>query len=598
MIDLELKGNQKSKELKYAEHLINETKFAEAYQVLTEFGENQKVPIYHRVLGSLLQCRISMWQGNYLDCYKIAERIYKESLGLEKNLIMVEALGIMSLSLIILREFNKGIEMVQQAENLLKTFPRENSPRYPLIEALIAQNKGYYHIWSIKNIEVGLRYLEESLSLRKRYGGKVEIAMSYLGVGSVLSQSKGKLNDAIEYLKQGLTIANESGNKWPVIMILRILGNSYFLRGELDRAIEYYKNGLEVAKEVDNKDLMINFLIGIGEYYSEKGELDLALEHLGQGIALCEEFRDKRNMIFLLGSAIEISLLKDDYERAQEFFIRLKQLSVQFNDKKINIMLLYYNALLLKTSSRFRNKIKAEEKLRQILEMENLPYTFEVSALIHLSELLLTELRVTNEVEVLQEIKPLITQLLEVAENSNSYWVLCEAYLLKAKIALLELDIKTARRLLIQATQIAKRYDLKQLIKKLNVENEELNDKLGLWEQLKEVNAPLAERLDLIRLDQQIAGMIQIRTKLTAQVKEEEVVIHKEKRICLVCRGEVLKYSYICDCGAMYCESCAHALTDLENVCWVCNIPIDHLKPIKVYKEGEKTKINGKKKSK
>ncbi|MFX1410225.1 MAG: tetratricopeptide repeat protein [Promethearchaeota archaeon] len=598
MNDQELNGKGKPKELDYAKQLVNESKFEEAYQVITELVKNEKLPLDYRLSGLFLQCRILMWQGKYSDCYKIADQIYKESLGLEKDLRTVEALSLKSLTLIVLGEFNKGIEIVQQAENLLNTFPKENSPRYALIESLIAQNKGYYHIWSYENIDVGLRYLEESLTLRKRFGGKIEIAMGYYGVSNVLYRFKGELDHAIEYLKEGLTFASESGNKWPVIMILSLLGNSYALKGELDRAIEYYKNGLKVSKEINNTNLTMDFLTNIGIIYGEKGELELALDYLGQSMVICEEFGNERNMVYLLGSAIELSLLKDDYDQAQQDFRRLEKLSVQFNDKFIKLENLFYNALLLKASPRFRNKIRAEEKLRQILEEENLSYSLEVSTLIHLSDLLFTELRVTNEEESMLEIKPLIIRLQEVAENSNSYWVLCEAYLLQAKLALLNLDIKAARRLLTQATQIAKRYDLKQLIKKVNDENEELLGKLELWEQLKEIEAPLAERLNLIRLDQQTLSMIQTRTVLIAHVREEKVAIHKEKKICLVCRGEVLKYSYICDCGAIYCESCARALTDLENVCWLCNIPIDYSKPIKPYNKRENIEIKSDKRRK
>ena len=65
------------------------------------------------------------------------------------------------------------------------------------------------------------------------------------------------------------------------------------------------------------------------------------------------------------------------------------------------------------------------------------------------------------------------------------------------------------------------------------------------------------------------------------------MTIHKEKIICLVCRGEVLKFSYICECGTIYCENCARALTNLENVCWACDFPIDYSKPVKPFKEEE-----------
>lgn len=583
------------KYLTRAKALVNESKLTEAYQVLTEFGKNKKIPLDHRVSGLLLQSRILLFQGKYKDFYKIAEQAYKESLGLEKDLRTVEALNLLFFSLIILGEFSKGIEMVKQAENLLTTFPKKNIPKYFLVKALIAQNKGYYYIWSFKNIDEGLKYFKESLSLRKRYGSKTEIAMGFYGVGHVLSNYKGELNRAIEYLKQGLSYANEIGNKWPVIMILKALGSSYFYKGELDRAIEYYKNGLEIAKEINNADLTMEFLRNIGESYGKKGEHELALDYLGQSMVICEEFGKEKDMVYLLGSVTELYLLNDDHVQAQQNFRRLEQLSVQFTDKNIKLKLLFCKALLLKASSRFKYKIRAEEMLRQVLEVENLPYSFEVSTLIHLSDLLLIELRTTNEVEVLEEIKPLITRLLKVADNSNSYWDLCEAYILQTKLALLELDIKTAKRLLIQAEQIAKRYDLKQLTRKISDENKELLEKLELLEQFKEGEAPLTKRLNLFRLDQQIEGMLQTGIILTAQVREEKITIHKEKRICLVCRGEVLQYSYICECGAIYCESCVRALTDLENACWACNSQIDKSKSVKSYEEEEVSEVSQKK---
>jgi len=92
---------------------------------------------------------------------------------------------------------------------------------------------------------------------------------------------------------------------------------------------------------------------------------------------------------------------------------------------------------------------------------------------------------------------------------------------------------------------------------------------------------------ELARLDEKVVEMIQSRANLTTRVTETEVSIHKEKKICLVCRGQVLRYSYICDCVTIYCENCARALTNLENVCWACEAPIDYSKPVKPFKEEE-----------
>ncbi|MHA2130686.1 MAG: hypothetical protein ACW99L_11990 [Promethearchaeota archaeon] len=582
------------KELEYAEQLVSESKFNEALQVLTELMKNEKITLETRVSCLFLQSRILMWQGKYNDCYKISEQIYKESPGLGKDLRTVEALSLMSLSLIILRKFKRGFELVHQAENRLKSFSKESSSRYVLIEALIAQNKGYYYLWSRENIVKSLKYLEESLSLRKQYGGKVEIAMGFYGVANVLIVFKGELDHAIEYLKEGLVFANESGNKWPVIMILNLLGDTYELKGELDRAFGYYKKGLKVAKEIDNTQLIIGFLVNITDIYIEKGELELAFDFLEQSMVKGEELGSPRDMILVFMNAIDLFLAKDDLNQAQQYFQRLEQLSKQFNDKETKLIVLLSKALLLKASPRFRDKLRAEEKLKKMLKEENLSYRFEVITITHLCELLFTELRVTNEIEIIKEITPLITRLLMVTEKSNSYSSLCELYLLQAKFALLELDLNAAKRKFIQATQLAKRYDLNLLEKKISNENKEFIEKLDIWEHLVKINAPLSDRLNIIRLDQQFGSIIRNRTILNTEIKEEKVTIHKEKKICLVCRGEVLKHSYICECGSLYCESCADAISNIENVCWACNSPIDLSKTIKLYNEGREKHIDDK----
>ncbi len=97
----------------------------------------------------------------------------------------------------------------------------------------------------------------------------------------------------------------------------------------------------------------------------------------------------------------------------------------------------------------------------------------------------------------------------------------------------------------------------------------------------------MADRLELARLDEKIVGIIYNRVILTTQVTEEKVSVYKDKKICLVCKGEVIRFSYICECGVIYCENCARALTNLENVCWACDIPIDYSKPVSPYKEEE-----------
>jgi parallel beta-helix repeat protein len=81
--------------------------------------------------------------------------------------------------------------------------------------------------------------------------------------------------------------------------------------------------------------------------------------------------------------------------------------------------------------------------------------------------------------------------------------------------------------------------------------------------------------------------------KLKKTITEEDLIISKEKRICLVHKGVTEGISYICPgCGAYYCFKCYEAVKDLENACWSCGHPLDPQKPVKELKKEEKIGIS------
>jgi len=72
------------------------------------------------------------------------------------------------------------------------------------------------------------------------------------------------------------------------------------------------------------------------------------------------------------------------------------------------------------------------------------------------------------------------------------------------------------------------------------------------------------------------------------KLTEEEIAISKEKKVCLVCKGGISGYNFICGkCGTFFCEKCAKALTELENACWSCKAPFDPSRPVRLEKPEE-----------
>ncbi|KKN04683.1 hypothetical protein LCGC14_1094910, partial [marine sediment metagenome] len=492
MSEIKLEKKEKPEDLIRAKQLLNEYKLDEADQIINKFEKKGGHTRYNIVLCHSLKCELLCERDLLEDAVKFAEQTYKESLGLENNLLSVDILLIMALAL--LRQFqgptDKAHDIIKQGEELLKTLTLKLPAEYKQRKAYIAFLKGWAYEQKSK-ADSAVKQFELSISLREELGAKKEIALSLVGIAHVFMYRKSDFDRALKYLKQGLAFAEESGNKNVIgyclyymagvhlvkgdldrsimlyeqsliinnkinnkIMMGRVLsslGGSYAMIGELNRSIRFYEQSLELFKEYNYKFLMVGVFNNLSESYRMKGELDRALECIEQSVGLSRELGVLRPLAFNYNLLIQILIDMGDLERARNSLRDLKQLNSQLKDKIVNLMYLFDKALLLKTSPRARNRVKAEELLRQILEEEDLRIVILLKVLLNLCELLLVELQMTNEVEILEEIKPFITQLLNLSDKSHSFWILGEIYLLQAKLALISLNLEEARRLLTRA---------------------------------------------------------------------------------------------------------------------------------------------------
>ena len=393
----------------------------------------------------------------------------------------------------------------------------------------------------------------------------------------------GKLSQGEMLIKQAETLLNRIKKAFSIDLreresyLARIIGILHSFKGEVRKSLEFNKKAYELAKDTNNIVLISASLTNLGFNYYYLKEYDEAIKYSKKSIGLKNEL----GMAFPLGNLIEIYIKKGEMKEAKVYYEYLGELKEKYNTKIYNEIYNMYTAELLKVSLRSRKRIEAEDIFQKVAFDDTASHEGRIAALLNLCDLLLIELRLTNDPEVLDEIQLYIQKLLEIAESHKFSMILAETYLLQAKISLLTFDNKSAQRFLTQAKQIAERFGLIEMIDRISNERSVLLKKSDAWEQLKNSDAPMVERIKLARLHEQIEELDEKRVVLPAFISEEQVTIHQEKKICLVCRGEVSKFSYICECGVIYCGNCAQALTNLENVCWVCDNPIDYSKPVK-----------------
>lgn len=580
--------NTESKEISQARQFIAKCKFDEALQILSDFEEVEGLTLQDKITGHLLQCQLLFWQGKYEDVINLAKQTHEESLGLGKHILSVDPLLLMADALIWQFRHNKAFEIIIQAEELLNTLSQEELRDYIQREASIAYLKGrFYSLKENPEIDRARENLERSLELRKQIDNEFDVAHSLLSLGIIIAKEKLEPDRGLDLIKQALAIGKNIDNKIIIANCLRLLYIFYSIKGELDSSLTYAEQGLTIYKEIDNKPRIAALLSVIGDYYRLKNDNQRALEYMERSLAVNEEIGESDQNPIIIHNLIELHLEMGNLEIAQQYFKRLEQLNNHVESEWVNLIYRVNKVHLLKRSLRFKDLAEAGEMLKIIIK-ESSQWTNY--ALLEICDLLLVELGMTNNIEILDEIKIYINQLRNFAEIFKSFWLLAETCFLQAKMSLIKLDMKEARRFLTQAQQIAERHDLKNLVNKISNEQENLLKQLTVWEQLKKSNAPISERIELAKISEHMGQMLRNRAKVTTQITEDDFTIHTERKICLVCRGDIKGYMYACECNAYYCESCAQALTNLENVCWACNAPMDRSKPVKQYIEEEEIK--------
>ncbi|MFX1567202.1 MAG: tetratricopeptide repeat protein [Promethearchaeota archaeon] len=575
-------------ELVLIKQFIDEGKNESALQLIDNFEEKGKFTHYEIISSHLLKCEILNLQGQYEDLVKFAEQTYKESLELGRNLLSIDALMWLTVALIQLYRIEEASDVIMQGEELLKTMKEEVPTDYKKRKARIIWVKGMYNNQFYNpngDIDIALEHFYQSLALREEIGDKEGTAWSLMSIIFNLGVVKGETDMALKYIERFLELVKkkELKNKFYIAYGLTNIQAVYSLRGDLDSSIKYYEQSVKVFKELNNKPQVAYGLLNIGEKYREKGEIDRCLKYAQEALEIFSELEMLIDLAKAYSVIVQILIDKGDFKLAQQQLDNMEQINNQLDNKQVNTGYLYYKALLLKTSPRAKNRVESEEILKQIIEEED--FQFLLDALLELCELLLVELRMTNDLEVLEEIESFIARLLDESEKRNSYNFLAKTYFLKAKLSLITLDLNNARRFLTQAEQIAKRWNYNLLATKISSEHDKLINQSNMWENLKDTEVSLTECIKLAGIDENLSQLLQKSSKFATKVREEEVTIHRERKICIVCKGDVLGYMYTCKCDTVYCENCARALTDLENACWVCNAPIDMSKPIKPYEK-------------
>jgi tetratricopeptide (TPR) repeat protein/predicted amidohydrolase len=366
------------------------------------------------------------------------------------------------------------------------------------------------------DIDRALDYHQHCLAIREELGNKQSIAISLTNVGALL-QKVGDLSKALECYHRSLEIYEELGISHGIALALNNLGSAYQTKGDLDVALKYHKRSLATRVKLGNKQDIALSLVNIGYIHWRKNDFGKALEHYQKSLEIYEDVGNDPYAAIVLYQLVLVSLDSDDQATADQYLRKFEQINKRVDNRVIDQRYRVARALALKKSKRTRERLKAEEILARVVSEEVVDHSLTVTAMIHLCDLLMLELKLTGEEEVLEKTKSLTQKLLDIAKEQSSHTHLVESYILQSKLALVELDVDQARILLAQAHVIAEEKGLEKLAQAVAEERELLQSQLKKWESIVQQQPSAQEMIDLTQLDALLDRMIRKTVSVLAE---------------------------------------------------------------------------------
>ncbi|MHA1977503.1 MAG: tetratricopeptide repeat protein [Candidatus Hodarchaeales archaeon] len=533
-------------ELKQIMTFMHEGHYEKGLQEIEELESKTGLSDADTIALLLQKSEILEILGEYNHAFEIAHHSFLESKKLDNTLLMIDSLFRKCFSLLGAHKSKDCHALLELAEEMITNFPKTQSSEIKKGKASL------YHLKSkIKKeqdkMEKALDYGELSLSLYEELGMKFESGLILRLIGSIYLV-KGKMTRALDYFSEIMKIGEEINHILLRALSYYSIGGVYLSLGELDQSIDYHKKCLDLIENLPLA-LKANTLNNIGIGFVYKGEINKGLEYYRRSLTLNEARNNKKAIAVNLGNIGEVYVEREDLSSASDCFQRALTLyrnlghdwgiaeilyivmknfvgnlspeSIssyldefqKINDKRRNIPMITQKyrltkAIVLKNSNRLSDKMKALAIFQEIAKEEIVWYELTIAAMLNQSELLLFELKTTHDESVLKEVILLSEKLNSISKENNSYWLLTETYLLKFKLALMELDLESAQEWLNEAEKISREKKFAKLSKTITIEQDLLGNQLENWKRIIDQKPSIKERIELTQLETLLERML------------------------------------------------------------------------------------------
>ena len=184
---------------------------------------------------------------------------------------------------------------------------------------------GYWLDWK-RVLELGL-YTARGNDDRKREG-------QYLGNLGLAYAALGKVEKAIGYYDEALSISREIGDRRGEGSDLGNLGLAYFSLGKVEKAIGYYDEALSISREIGDRRGEGSDLGNLGNAYAALGKVEKAIGYYDEALSISREIGDRRGEGTDLGNLGNAYFSLGKVEKAIGYYDEALSISREIGDRR------------------------------------------------------------------------------------------------------------------------------------------------------------------------------------------------------------------------------------------------------------------------
>ena len=527
--------------LSFAEKLFNLGDVMKSLEILVKLEEREEISPNEQCSIYILKSKIYNIIGKYKKELQFLDLSFQISQNLDDLCIIIDVLLLKAEKAIEKGEKEKFLELMVKIEKL---FDENRVVLQPKLGD-IALSKGHYFFIIEGDLTQALRFFDESSKIHRKNNDKQKLADLFIEIARIMFH-KGELEKAMDNFKESLELSEEIGYKRGIATVYNGFGILFSFTEDEPKSLMYMKKSLAIAEEINYKYMIATSMVNIGEMLHVQGDLKETGEYYEKSLKIFQELQNIGKIGYVLLYLIMLYIEMDYNKKTKETFSHLEELHKQHHNK-FKVIDEYFRvakALILKKSTRMRDKVKSEEIFKEFVNDGSSDFQLTIIALLNFCELLLDELSITNDQEILKEIQPLINKLLHLEERQYNYQLIAKTYLLRAKLALIQFNLKEAQQFLSKAQQVAQEKGLQLLAMKISAEHDEILNHLDIWENfIKNQNQiNMTERFRYAKLNEQMDSMIRIRA-----LEQQEIQSEKPIFLSFITKGgmAVIKFPFL-----------------------------------------------------